>query len=420
MRIKPGIVVLIASLTLALFLSPAAHAQVVKGQGLLEAGPLPTGSKPPVSLFPSWFMDKNGAALELCLDGPPLCLSSLAEFSNPDIGEAFYWSATADLTHPSGANGLVEFALEAAFLNPAQTRANAMVFNRLRIRLSGLQAGGQYTMVHPFGRHTFTAVADPKGGFRINDTLDIPGAAGPTSYKQVLRAPNIGPFLKQTTAPAGHLGSPNLFRPVTGGPNGNSITITGPAGFTLTTNRFAVEGKIATNGGLSRVRANYSRDATGAGTLNVFASSVGLQTIAADRPLLPRVRLKAVAGQVGEYAAAIPFTATQAFEPVTVRNFTDAGKPSVTMDQVPDIVTITTATFTPGAAGQPGTLTVKASSSDLFAPRPQLQLLDEAGNLLRRGRGALNFVLSTPIKPVRVQVTSAAGGSASANVQTVP
>ena len=417
MKTKLGIMALITFFGLALFLSPSAHAQVVRGEGLLEAGPQPRGTTPPVSLFPSWFMDKNGLALEPCLDGPPLCLSSLAAFSNPDVGEAFYWSASANLRHPSGANGLVEFALEAAFLNPAQTQRNAMVFNRLRIRIDALTADGRYTMVHPFGQHVFATEPDPKGGFRINTTIDLPGAAGPGSFNGVLRAPNIGPFLRQANAPAGHLGSPNLFRPVTGGPNGNSITITGPGGFTMTANQFAVEGKIATNGGLTRARASYSRDATGAGTLNVFASSIGQQRIVAVRPLQTRVRLKPVAGQIGNYSAVIPFTATQTFEPLTVRNLTDASKPFQTFDTVADLVTITEATFTPGTApGAPGTLTVRANSSDLLVPRPRLELTDGSGNVLQTGRGRISLVLRTPINPGTVRVTSTAGGRDSANV----
>lgn len=418
MRIKTGSMVLVTSLMLALFLSPQAYGQAVRGEGLLEAGPLPQGAAPPVSLFPSWFMDKSGLALEPCLDGPPLCLSSLADFSNPAIGEAFYWSASTDLGPVQGATGLVELALEAAFLNPAQTRANAMVFNRLRIRLDNLPAAGDYTIVHPFGQVTLPAEQDATG-FLINQTVDIPGAAGPASYRQVLNAPNIGPFLRQTTAPAGFLGTPNVARPVTGGTNGNSVIVTGPGGFTMSSNRFAVEGKIATNGGLSRVRANYSREANGAGTLNVFASSIGFQAIFAIRPSLPSVRLKPIANRVGSYSISIPFSSAQAFEPLTVRNRTDARNPARIFQNVPDIVTITRATFTPGAAGQPGTLTIRAITSDKLQPRPVLRLLDEGGNPLQTRRGVINFTVPTIVKPVSVQVRSSAGGSSTAVVQTV-
>jgi hypothetical protein len=346
-------------------------------------------------------------------------LSSLADFSNPAIGEAFFWSASADLGPVQGATGLVELALEAAFLNPAQTRANAMVFNRLRIRLDNLPAVGDYTIQHPFGEVTLAAEQDPNKGININSTTDIPGAAGPGSYRQVLNAPNIGPFLRQTTAPRGYLGSPNVARPVTGGTNGNSVIVTGPGGFTMSSNRFAVEGKIATNGGISGVRANYSREANGAGTLNVMASSIGFQAIFAIRPSLPNVRLKPIANRVGGYSVSIPFGPNQAFQPLTVRNRTDAGNPARTFTTVPDIVTITTATFTPGAAGQPGILTIKANTSDKLKPRPRLQLLDEGGNLLLARRGVINFTTPTIIKPARVQVRSSAGGSDIAVVQTV-
>jgi hypothetical protein len=364
-------------------------------------------------------MDKSGLALEPCLDGPPLCLSSLPDFSNPAIGEAFYWSASTDLGPVQGATGLVELALEAAFLNPAQTRANAMVFNRLRIRLDNLPAVGDYTIQHPFGEITLPAEQDPDKGILINSTTDIPGSAGPASYRQVLNAPNIGPFLRQITAPAGYLGSPNVARPVTGGTNGNAVIVTGPGGFTMSSARFAVEGKIATNGGLSRVRASYSREPSGAGTLNVFASSVGFQGIFVFRKNQPSVRMKPIPRRIGDYRISIPFTRTQPFEPLTVSNRTDASRPLRTLIKVPDIVTITKATFTPGTVGSPGTLTVKAITSDRFQPRPRLQLVDAAGNLLQVRRGRISFTVSTAIKPASVRVTSSAGGSRSAEVQTL-
>jgi hypothetical protein len=422
MRMKTRSMILLASLMLALFLSPQAHGQAVRGEGLLEAGPLPQGAAPPVSLFPSWFMDKTGLALEPCLDGPPLCLSSLADFSNPAIGEAFYWSASTDLGPVQGATGFVELALEAAFLNPAQIRANAMVFNRLRIRLDNLPAVGDYTIQHPFGQVTIAAVQDPdpRKGININSTTDLPGSAGPRSYRQVLNARNIGPFLRQVNSPPGFLGTPNIARPVTGGINGNAVIVTGPGGFTMSSNLFAVEGKMATNGGLSRVRASYSREADGSGLLHVSASSIGFQAIFAIRRPLPNVRLKAFGGQrVGDYAANIPFTANQPFEPLIVRNRTDASNPSRTFTTVPDLVTISRATFTPGAAGQPGTLIVRAFTSDNLAPRPRLQLMDQGGNVLQTRRGVINFTAQTIIKPARVQVTSSAGGNKFAEVQTV-
>ncbi len=404
-----------ASLVLLVAFAGASHGQST-GQGLASRGEVANG---PLGLFPEWYMDKQGTALEGCMDGPPNCLSTLADLGNPAIGEAFYWSAAADLTHPNGANGFLEYALEMAFLNPTIDAANAMIFNRLRVRIFALPAAGQYTVLHPFGQHVFTAEADGDGAFEINETFDIPGSAGEASFTGVLAAPHIGPFLRQTTRPAGFLGTPAAARTITGGPSRNNVSVTGPGGFTMTQNLFAVEGKFLTNGGLSGTRANYSRAADGSGTIRIHANSVNGQRIGANvgaigDPARFGVRLSQVAGDPGHYFAARNFTAAQPFEPIRVQNLTDPRRPNQTLNNVPDVVSIRSATW---SAGQ---LTVRALSSDAFNPRPRLQLIAPDGTVLFQRRGSFTVTVPVAVKPNRIRVTSAAGGTATSVVRNAP
>lgn len=416
MRRRYGKFILFASLMLVVALSGAAFAQST-GTGLARRGPVASG---PLGLFPEWYQDRTGMALEGCTDGPPNCLGSLADLGNPAIGEAFYWSAAADITHPSGANGFVEYALEMAFLNPQIDAANAMVFNRMRIRIFDLRSAGVYTLTHPYGQHTFTAVLDGNKGIRINDTVDFPGTVGVQSFDGVLAARNIGPFLKQTTgAPAGFIGSPVVARTVTGGPSGNTITLTGPGGFRATQNLFAVEGKLLVAGGLTGARANYSRAADGTGAIRIHANSVGGQKIGANvgavgDPNRFGVRLPEVAGDPGHYFVTKAFTAVQPFEPIKVQNLTDPNNPNQILNNVPDVVTIRSATW---SAGQ---LTVRASSSDEFAPRPLLQLIAPDGTILFQRRGSFTATVPVAVKPNRIRVTSAAGGTATSVVRNAP
>lgn len=413
MRNRFGSFTLFLILAVALIAPAVAHGQPA-GLGLAAAGPTATG---PLGLFPAWYMDTNGVGLELC-EGVN-CLSAVGDLGNPAVGESFYYSMDAPLR--SGlSTGFVALELEAAFLQAPFNANNAMVFNRLRVRMFALPAAGNYTVTHPYGSRVIAAIPDPAnpGLFKLNETVDLPGTAGPNSFSQVLRARNMGPFLKTANAPAGFLGNangaPSLL--VAPGPNGDAVTITGP-GFVATTRRFAIGGKLATNGGLSSVSSFYSRNAAGAGTLDLHAHSIGGQRIVGiigTAPNTRTVRLPKVVhvpGQVGHYEIGSNFLSGQDFQPVTIRNLTDAGRPSVTFDTVPDLVTITQATF---AAG---TLTIRANTSDEFAPRPLLIVFDAAGNEITRRRGTINFTAPSAFSPGNIRVTSSAGGSARAAVQ---
>src|SRR3954454_11288105 len=126
--------------------------------------------------FPAWYDDGNGAKLALCLDGPPLCLAGVPNPAEPASvpdnfeEEAFYWSGNAAID--SGVvSAILVMSQEAAFANGAPAAGDQMTFGRIRIRVSGLQAGGRYTVTYPYGERTFTAAAGP--GPNINDTQDV-------------------------------------------------------------------------------------------------------------------------------------------------------------------------------------------------------------------------------------------------------
>lgn len=385
------------------------------GPGLLQAGPIATG---PLKLFPAWYMDKTGVALEACVDGTPLCINStLAQLRRPAApggGEAFYWMAVADLPTLS-VRSFVELALEITFLNPVVNRANAMIFNRLRVRIDGFTppvADGNFTIVHPFGSQVIPVAA---GATEINFTTDLPGSAGLASFAGVLAAPNIGPFLAQINPPPGYIGSPDVPSAVTGGINGNVVTVLDTLGAQIaTTDQFTVLGKLATNGGLSQARANYTRTADGTFTVNAVARSIGNQRIVANigatNPL--RLVLAPVAGQIGSYTGTATLGRAKRISPLKLVNTSDRRRPSVMLNPVPDLVTITNATWANGF------LTVQADSGDLKRPRPMLRLIDPAtGALLKTQRGSLNASIRAPFKPARVRVVSSAKGRATANVQ---
>jgi Abnormal spindle-like microcephaly-assoc'd, ASPM-SPD-2-Hydin len=210
--------------------------------------------------FPTWYDDGNGGKVALCLDGPPMCLAGVPNSSNPAAvpdnfeDEAFWWTAEAAIDE-GGVNALLVLAQEAAFANGAPATGDQMTFGRVRIRISGLQAGGRYTVTHPYGEATFTAEAGT--GPNINDTQDVGcvpvAVAGQFCDFSLTRFSALGPpFLRwdpaESPPPAGFLGDPNVEHTVVGSPNNtNFFRITGPglplAG--LRTDRFSVQAKLA-------------------------------------------------------------------------------------------------------------------------------------------------------------------------------
>jgi hypothetical protein len=210
--------------------------------------------------FPSWYQDNTGRKLELCVEDPTMCLTTVADTTQPPlvddtasnwIDESFYWNATATINRAIGGKVLLVLALEAAFAASGDVAVGEqIVFGRVRIRIEKLSPGQTYTVTYPFG--TKTLIADSSGV--INTTTDIGCGSGPCDFQQALSSP-ITRFLKwdpavAPAAPAGYLGNPSVDHKITGSPTGNNIfKVQGPnaggAGInTIQTDLFSLAGKL--------------------------------------------------------------------------------------------------------------------------------------------------------------------------------
>ena len=217
----------------------------------------------------------------------------------------------------------------------------------------------------------------------------------------------------------GFIGSVNVSHTVTGSPTGNNFfRIIGPVGTNLggppanqhiiTARRFALEGKLATNFGLTVNRAVYTRGPAGFGRVIVEATSepfmaIDVSGVGAELAVMTEIA-------PGQYAASIPFGRNDSFSPITVTNETDQ-PPSPFTTEVVDLVRIAVATFTVDPAGG-GTLQINASSGDqLTGAIPVLQAFDDANGLLGT---LINGSLTVPLAaaPATVTVRSSAGGAA--------
>ena len=224
--------------------------------------------------FPDWYSDTNNLALQLCLDQNGMCIltpafdpatlgfsqiGTVASGNFPD--ESFYFIADADPSPANvrlpGANTDIKItyraALEQAFLS-GLIPGTQSVFLRTQVDVNGLRPNSVYTATTPYG--TFDITTDAFGGGRTR-LEDMGGCtAGVCNFDFILPAPqtHIGPFLKWDSsilpaAPAGHIGDPAVPHAVANGPNGNTLTITGPdvggPGInTIQTNLFKVSGKM--------------------------------------------------------------------------------------------------------------------------------------------------------------------------------
>ncbi|MGA8210323.1 MAG: chitobiase/beta-hexosaminidase C-terminal domain-containing protein [Nocardioidaceae bacterium] len=191
-----------------------------------QAAPLGVGPVDPSTGVPFWVADGAGR-LDLCLDGPPGCLTARSDLVAPD-GEAFWFNAAAQVS-VGGQLGLVEMATEAAFAGPGADQQIA--FNRLRIRLD-VDEPGTYEVRYPYGTKTYVvATVDPRRS-EINDTQDVGCLAPPCGdfagladsgaggvQDSFLRwDPAVGP-----AAPAGFLGDALTPHRVVGSPVGRNF-----------------------------------------------------------------------------------------------------------------------------------------------------------------------------------------------------
>jgi hypothetical protein len=200
--------------------------------------------------FPTWYDDGAGTKLGLCVNDS-LCPAGPPVFTNQAPNdEAFYMLAGADLSGPNGQSVSMEFAIEAAWLDPE----TPITFGRIQATLDGLEPNATYTVEHPWGVSHFTTEPDGtlKGGKRAAQREETSG-----DFADTLTTP-IGPFIRSVSAPAGYLGNGVSSTAVTGSPLRNSVRVTGPglpeavtdangviivpAG--ITTDQFIVEGRL--------------------------------------------------------------------------------------------------------------------------------------------------------------------------------
>ena len=237
-----------AALGAIAFGAPAAHAAVS------------ASAIDPATGFPfSYTDDVDNFSLELCVDGPPLCINtprpdatkpaSVPENFPPD-GEAFWFDAEATMPTGSGGDGRLILAQEATFDTGAPAAGHQIAFSRIRVKATGLVPGATYKITHPYG--TMEAQADDSG--IVFETLDNGCLAAPCAF-----APAGGPmttFLQwdpivAPQAPAGYIGDPTVPHPVIGSPNdANLFRIDGPSAggagrSTASTDLFTVQGKFA-------------------------------------------------------------------------------------------------------------------------------------------------------------------------------
>ncbi len=300
--------------------------------GLAKAGPVN-----PANGFPDWYKDKEGVALEPCLDpkdpmcimgtvadpDAPLKLESADPAQNNFPDEFFYFnggSALDSVGVPDG-RGLagrasLVLALEGAFGGGAPRTGDQMAFSRFRVRVTGgLTPDAEYAIHYPYGTaHVKTDPGDPSL-FVTEDIGITPGA-----FSDALSG-RVGPFLRWTPDPAdplppGYLGDPAVDHTVTGSPAGvdqNFFAIVGPnagasaaaanrctvdnigatklaalgnpdANDCVFTDLFTIMGKESVRGGVEVHSATYSRSADGATKVDVVAESKSGQNIQVEDP----------------------------------------------------------------------------------------------------------------------------------------
>jgi hypothetical protein len=245
--------------------------------GSANAGLTAVGAVDPATGFPSSYTDANGTQLQMCLDGPPNCLTAAADLTAP-AGEGFYNNATAKLTTRGNGKAVMVLSLEGAYAGSAT--GQEIVFSRIRFTDSGgLRPNTVYTVTHPFGVDDYKT--NGSGQIVKNQgTQDIGGLGpcGATAHNPggacdfaAAMTGRFGPFLTwapnpanlKDVPPAGFVGDAATDHKVTGspldtnfvrieGPNVNPSstsdacpTVDGPIADCVQTDLFVVAGKLA-------------------------------------------------------------------------------------------------------------------------------------------------------------------------------
>ncbi len=228
--------------------------------------------------YPIWYQDENGLRIGECIDpGDPFCIVLADDFYNPALPiegrpefanfptEFFYTVADSDIITTPGCGSIppgrafVRSAVEAAFVNPAPTDGEQMVFGRIRIVVrGGLCPNTTYTFTHPYGQTILTT--DDRGSIKpAAGTVDIgcfPVAPDLCNFADALQSSVFASFLQwdpavAPAAPPGYIGDAVSLHRISGSPfNNNFFRIVGPTavgGANVTigqTSLFTVMGKL--------------------------------------------------------------------------------------------------------------------------------------------------------------------------------
>ncbi|MEH7178350.1 PKD domain-containing protein [Neobacillus vireti] len=387
--------------------------------------------------YPVWYKDSNGKRFELCLDATdPLCGFAAGEFAVGELsvkngnfhGEAFYQLAGAEFTLPSGGDAVATFALEAAWANEIVQDGDQIVFGRVRFRIDDLQIGKAYTISHPYGVDKIIATpADPDetgvndpGEIRFVEDIGINGGF------EGAKKSRIGTFLewdvRDRGLPEGYAGDPGIDHKIINGYfNGteeqNYFRIQGPGIGSdgtcgpdcVQTDLFSLMGKYATTAGVDVMRATYSQDTAGSGTIDVFASTEEDAQYSID-VTGNGMSATTMRGKDGQYFGHVPFTGAV---PATVTVTNKSDNPQSTKELKPVDHITGTAKYDTNS----DSLIITAASSDKLS-QPTLTAKG-FGDIPSSG----TLVLNKPERiPPTITITSAKGGSESlpVDVTTVP
>ena len=377
-----------------------------------------------VNGFPSYYMDENGLALQLCLTSP-ICnfdpstgipFSTIIGFGQ----KAYYWSADAEISGVgSGGTGSapLHIALTASFSGDITSSIPAdgdqIVFVRISVGpITGLTPNEVYKVTHPYGV-LMNLRTDSSGTISIQ-IQDIGCALAPCGDFSAALGSGIGPFLiwnPISDAPSGYIGDIRTAHAVSGSPFGtNYFGIDGPnAGGSgvshIQTNNFTVQGKRFVGSAPTALvvnEATYTQPVPSA--INVFAISVAGAVVkvnaTASSPLT-----QMIGNGAGGFFASIPLIGPVP-PSLTVTATNSPNAPVTVSSAVVDVVTITLAEYNKDLK----TLTIEASSSDLATP-PTLT----ANSFGPLAAGKL-VVSGITVPPEEVTVVSSAGGSDTAQV----
>lgn len=231
----------VAALGLAASAAPANAA-------LTAVSPTTIAVGPDALALPQWY-DDGAQKLTVCPVGDVNC-GAITDYV-PPTGEAFYNRAVAKIDGPNGEVLTMVISVEAAF-DPTFT-STPVTFTRIRSKIQGGVGNSTYNVIEPFGAQVIQTNAAGTGVTTDQVGCVIAAAANPCDFSVALGGgmtnwlrwdPAVAP-----AAPAGYLGDGGATdHAITGSPtNDNFFQMSGPGIGTLSTNQFAVTGKLFDN-----------------------------------------------------------------------------------------------------------------------------------------------------------------------------